>query len=110
MTLSFSTRGSEPVLRKVIQIHLELYADQKGINEACDSDHNVNGCTWNLSRGRWKVIAGAPNDFCDWNAMRTMGHEFMHALGFVHSETYAVDNWDVQPSWTSRDCRMGVGE
>lgn len=104
--LSFATSG-EPVLRKVIQIHLEMYDNQQDINEACQSETNVNGCTYYNPKGVSKVILPVPKNFCDWNAMRTAGHELYHAAGFIHDKTYAVDKWNVQPEWRSRTCAMG---
>ena len=85
---STQSSSTEPVVRTVIQIHLELYDNQAAIQTACESKRSINGCTWNLGRGRWKIITLKPDSFCDWAVMKTMGHELMHAAGYTHSEGY----------------------
>lgn len=106
MMLSCATKGGEPTLRRMMLIQLELYEKQDDINEACGSTSNVNGCTYYRPRGVSRIILPTPKDFCDWNAMRTAGHELWHAAGYRHDPTYAVDKWNKQPPWSSSTCDM----
>ena len=107
--LSFNTQSSEPMTKRVIQIHLEMYDDKATIQERCDvkeGDVAVNGCSWKLGNGRHKVVVMKPNDFCDWNRLRTLGHETLHAAGFNHSEAYRFHAGDDNVSWSGSNCEM----
>ena len=107
LSLSMSVDSREPLTKLVVQIHLEMYDDQASINEACETKTNVNGCTYQMGKGRWRVITHKPKDFCDWSNMRTLGHEVLHTAGFSHAPTYAVGNVTGDPiPWSATDCRM----
>ena len=106
--LSFSTFSSEPMTKKVIQIHLEMYNDRAKVQERCDATdgQDVNGCSWWMGNGRYTVIVMKPKDFCDWNRMKTLGHEMLHAAGYKHSPDYKFSvGSDVLP-WSGSDCEM----
>ena len=106
--LSFSTQSSEPMTKRVIQIHLEMYSSQDKVNEECeaDADRNVNGCSWQLGQSRYKIVTLKVRDWCDWGRLRTLGHEVMHAAGFKHSDEYALSARGNLVSWYSFDCEM----
>jgi hypothetical protein len=108
LSCSTALRSSEPMTKKVVQIHLEMYSDQKTVDKECDvpDGRHVNGCTWQLGQGRWKVVVLKPRDFCDWSRMRTLGHEVLHTAGFEHSNNYRFSKGsDVLP-WSATPCDM----
>ena len=101
---STQSSSTEPVVRTVIQIHLEMYDNREAIKKACDAKRSINGCTWNLGKGRWKIVTMKPNSFCDWDVMKTLGHELMHAAGYKHSDDYRFFRGRFPIPWRGTEC------
>ena len=106
--LSFSTSSSEPMTKVVVQTHMELYSSQSTVNRLCEvkNGRSVNGCTWQLGKGRYKIVALKPKSWCDWARLRTLGHETMHTLGFEHDDAYALQSRGNRVSWRADHCEL----
>jgi hypothetical protein len=63
--------------------------------------YNLNGCWIQMAKGRGKLIAREPHNWCDAVALETIGHEVVHSNGRYHSVLYRAPTVEV------RDCRYG---
>ena len=99
------TASGELVTRKMVVIQFELYSNEVDVQTACKATRPLGGCTYNLGRGQFKVVTLAPMNFCDWAVMKTLGHEVMHGLGYMHATDYILYTGDPDLRlWTGANC------
>ncbi len=94
-----------PVFRKIIMLQVEFYSTLAEVRTAClvKPGKLSNGCTYNDGRGSSRVVMLSPKNWCDWSRMRTLAHEVMHALGWMHSTAYQIRAVK-PPVWLVNEC------
>jgi len=92
----------------VLRVTVEIHLDPNAIQQLCDPNgkegRNISGCHVKLGPNTSRLILPMPESWCDWDNMRTWGHELMHAFGFMHSKQYQVFTFTTHDRWVGKDC------
>lgn len=76
---------------QTVILRITQHATRESVNEACHQEpgKNVDGCRYvELDHGVHIIHLLPPKDWCDMNAMDTLGHEVWHTLGNIHAPGY----------------------
>lgn len=93
---------------KVIMLTILEYRTLEEIRQVCspnDPTSRPRACTWRDKRGQATIAVIQPKNWCDWNQLKTWGHELWHVYGWNHSSAFK-QYWD--PSmpypWWGENC------
>lgn len=114
LTLNACSASTTQPKRKVVQLHMEMWEKPEQVSKACRAlgAKTPKGavpaaCAQPLGRGRWRLILRKPTSFCDWETMKTWGHELMHTFSMDHSNKYLFIGGPNH--WTGQGCAITDG-
>lgn len=117
---AFTAEDKEPVTHEPIYvgrrvIELEVYRTNEEVTKRCMPDGHphfteLSGCAIPYVRkgtttptGAWVIITTNLRSWCDWERLKTWGHELAHTFGMDHTPDHSFVKGR-QTFWKANDC------
>lgn len=101
----------KPQSKAEVTLKIEFYKTHEEVKAVCEptSPWSLSGCAIpylsnGKKTGQWLLLLVEPESWCDWDALKTAGHELMHTLGYEHSEKHLFRGGRIW--WEADECQF----
>ena len=104
----------KPLYERDVQLKVMVYKDWKATSDACHEmllklrpkakKERVGGCATRMSDGKWWLQVTEPKNWCDWQTLKTWGHELMHTVDLNHTDAHVF--YGGPNRWMAEACEM----